>query len=156
MIFEIIIFCLLAGHTNAEEFIESTAGPQDETTVFGEAAQPNGTFNQMLLEQPQNAPNPLGNPIYYTPSGAPEIFTPQTALQPSLQTLPSTPNAINEISPQNPSVSQMTPQAVGNEIQNKLYQSGDRIYDVQSYPANDINYINQNGQDNAITNYPAY
>ncbi len=156
MIFKIIIFSLFTVTVSAEEFIESTACSQDETAIFGEAAQPNGTFNQMLLEQPQNTPNPLGNPIYYTPSGAPEIFTPQSPLQPASQTTPSTPNAINEISPQNPSISQMTPQAVGNEIQNKLYQSGDRIYDVQSYPANDIDYINQNDQDNAITNYPAY
>ncbi|MBP5399751.1 MAG: hypothetical protein J6Y53_04980 [Alphaproteobacteria bacterium] len=155
MIFKIIILCLLTVGASATELIESTASPQDETTIFGEAAQPNGTFNEFMLEQPQNANNPLGNPIYYTPSGTPEIFAPQAPTPPAPQTTPAT-NGVSEISPQNPSFSQMSPQTVGNEIQNKLYQSGNRIYDVQSYPAKDIGYINQNNQNNAITNYPAY
>jgi len=155
MIKYILFFYLLFTDVMAEEIIESFAAPNDETTIFGEAAQPNGSFNQILLEQPQNAPNPLGNPIYYTPSSSPQFFEPQTSEAIIPQTT-SAPHSIVENSPQNPSVSQMSPKAVGSEIQNKLYQSGDRIYDIQSYPANDINYINQNNQNNAITNYPAY
>lgn len=41
-----------------------------------------------------------------------------------------------------------------NEIQNTLYESDDRIYDLQSYPDNDINQIENRG--NAVTNYPEY
>ena len=50
----------------------------------------------------------------------------------------------------------MSPQEMNNEIQNKLYEEGNRVYDVQSYPIKDINELGENGQDNAITNYPAY
>ena len=45
---------------------------------------------------------------------------------------------------------------MNNEIQNKLYEEGNRIYDLQSYPIDDFDYINKNGQDNAVTDYPAY
>ena len=38
----------------------------------------------------------------------------------------------------------------------KLYEEGNRIYDLQSYPIDDFDYINKNGQDNAVTDYPAY
>lgn len=153
MIAEILFSSLIAAGANAADLIETAAAPQDETMVFGEAKQPNGTFNAALVEQPQNAPNPLGAPIYDNePSPAP--FSP-SATAPVPFAHPAG-NIIDQTSPQNPAISQMSPQTMGSEIQNKLYQSGDRIYDVQSYPAEDIDYINQNNQDNAVTNYPAY
>ena len=155
MILNILFFCLFSTAAQAADIIESVAAPQDETAVFGEAAQPDGKFDAALIEQPQNSPNPLGNPIYVAPSSSPQIFAPQPTKTFPPQPL-SQPNSIDEISPQNPIIGQISPQAVDSEIQNKLYQSGNRIYDLQSYPANDINYINQNNQNNAITNYPAY
>ena len=153
MIAEILFSSLIAAGANAAELIETTAAPQDETMVFGEAEQPNGTFNAALVEQPQNAPNPLGAPIYDS-SPTPAPFSQSTTIPvPFTQTVG---NIVEETSRQNPAISQMSPQTMSKEIQNKLYQSGNRIYDVQSYPADDIGYINQNNQANAITNYPAY
>ena len=153
MIAEILFSGLIAASAHASDFIESIATPQDETTVFGEGKQSNGSFNVMLIEQPQNSPNPLGSPIYEPTEPSSPFSSATTAPAPFIQ---SPQKNIEQNSLQNPSVSQMSPQAMNQEIQNKLYQSGNRIYDIQSYPANDINYINQNSQDNAITNYPAY
>ncbi len=141
---------------NAEEIISTMSSPDDETIVYGEAQNPNGTFNEVLLEQPKNAPNPLGNPI-------PDYVQPQplrrgqkSEVTPKVSNLNTSPKTIEEISPQNPQISEMSPQEMDNEIQNKLYEEGNRVYDIQSYPIKDMNELGENGQDNAITNYPAY
>ena len=48
------------------------------------------------------------------------------------------------------------PQEIQNKIENTLYQSGSRIYDVQSYPIKDIKEITQPNIDPTITTYPEY
>lgn len=64
-------------------------------------------------------------------------------------------NVVSQTSGQNPEISpQNSPEQMQNEIQNTLYESDDRIYDLQSYPDNDINQIENRG--NAVTNYPEY
>lgn len=141
---------------NAEEIISTMSSPDDETFVYGEAQNPNGTFNEVLLEQPKNAPNPLGDPIPDYVSPQPLRRGQKAEVTPQVSNLNTSPQTIEEISPQNPKISEMSPQEMDNEIQNKLYEKGDRVYDVQSYPIKDINELGENGQDNAITNYPAY
>ena len=44
----------------AQEPVENNAAP---TVVFGAAATPDGGQNTFVVEQPKDAPNPLGNPI---------------------------------------------------------------------------------------------
>ena len=141
---------------NAEEIISTMSSPDDETIVYGEAQNPNGTFNEVLLEQPKNAPNPLGDPIPDYVSSQPLRRGQKSEVTPKIPDTVTLPNAVEEISPQNPKISEMSPQEMNNEIQNKLYEEGNRVYDVQSYPIKDINELGENGQDNAITNYPAY
>ena len=142
---------ILAASANAQDIIDTLATEDGETMVFGEAHNANGTVNEVVLEQPKDSGNPLGNPIYddtdnsVTPTVAQSQDTKNTDIKAVMQT-----------SRQNPTDSQMTPEQMSNEIQNKIYQEGNRIYDIQSYPADDLKTINQNGQDEAITNYPAY
>ena len=67
------------------------------------------------------------------------------------------PAAISETLPQNPSISSdETPQKVNRQIQNTLYESGGRIYDVQSYPAEDIDKIEEPNMQPTVTTYPSY
>ena len=141
---------------NAEEIISTMSYPGDETIVYGEAENKNGTVNEVLLEQPKNAPNPLGDPIPDYVSPQPLRRGQKAEVAPQIPNLSTPPKDIEEISPQNPQISEMSPQEMNNEIQNKLYEEGDRVYDIQSYPIKDINELGENGQDNAITNYPAY
>ena len=148
----IFVGLLILSNANAQEIIGSMAQSGQDTMVFGAAENADGTQNEFFLEQPENAPNPLGNPIVITPSLPKNNPLPIAAST----VAPQIKNATVQISPQNPQVSDMTPQQMNNEIQNKLYQEGNRVYDVQSYPAQDLQTINQNGQDNAVTNYPAY
>ena len=141
---------------NAEEIISTMSSPSEETIIYGEAENKNGTFNEVLLEQPKNAPNPLGDPIPYYVQQQPLRRGQKSEVTPKIPDTVTLPNAVEEISPQNPKISEMSPQEMNNEIQNKLYEEGNRVYDVQSYPIKDINELGENGQDNAITNYPAY
>lgn len=157
----VIIISLIAVAVNAGEIIDSFSQPDNETIVYGQAANANGTVNKVLLEQPADAPNPLGDPVPdYTPPAAPKAQPlrrgQKSGVAPAAAATDETGNAVSQISPQNPADSQMTPQQMNNEIQNKLYEEDNRVYDVQSYPIDDIGYMNQNGQDNAVTDYPAY
>ena len=103
--------------------------------------------------------NPLGNPI---PDNNSLI---QNNL-PEKQKLPLEPvvkkdflpqSVVQENLPQNPQISpQESPQIVNQQIQNTLYESGGRIYDIQSYPATDIDKIEQPNLNKTITTYPAY
>jgi len=154
----VIIISLIAVAVNAEEIIDSFAGSNSETVVYGQAANADGTVNEALIEQLENAPNPLGDPVADYAPPAKKTMQPLRRGQKSEVVPVAAPaaNAVSQISPQNPADSQMTPQQMNNEIQNKLYEEGNRVYDVQSYPLNDLDYMNQNGQDNAVTDYPAY
>nr|QIM10258.1 hypothetical protein PlAlph_0120 [uncultured Alphaproteobacteria bacterium] len=154
----VIIISLIAVAVNAEEIIDSFSQPNNETIIYGQAANANGTVNKVTIEQPADAGNPLGDPVpdYTPPTKQPLRRGQKSEVAPANAAATSEDNAISQISPQNPSDSQMTPQQMNNEIQNKLYEEGNRVYDVQSYPIDDIGYMNENGQDNAVTNYPAY
>lgn len=151
-------YIFLAGLTafaaNAQDIIDTLATENSETMVFGEAKNADGTLNEVLVEQPQNAANPLGAPIPDYSDNAMQNNK-AVVMQPPINNQ-HMPTGVLQDSEQNPADSQMTPAQMNNEIQNKLYQEGNRIYDVQSYPADDLKTINQNGQDEAVTNYPAY
>ena len=134
-----------------------------EVEVFGEAENANGTENVMFLEQQNGNENPLGNPIVEQPSDnssnapagmMPDASTPSVSVAPAEAQAPS--NVVSESEPQDPSISQEpNPAQVNNQIQNTLYESGGRIYDVQSYPDTDVERIQAEPQP-TITDYPAY
>ncbi len=63
---------------------------------------------------------------------------------------------INQFSPQNPKPFSISPQKEKNEIENTLYEGGGRIYDVQSFPVNDIKTITEPNIDPTISTYPEY
>lgn len=155
----IIAVLLIAFAVNAEEILSSLAAPDNETVIYGEANTPDKQTTEILLEQPNNADNPLGAPIIDEKNSSNSAFQKQTPkVLPQISNIPShqNDNIIEQSAKQNPSDSQMSLQQMNNEIQNKLYEEGNRIYDLQSYPINDFDYINKNGQDNAVTDYPAY
>ena len=134
--------------------VQKEAPADSKVVVYGSANEEKGLRNTYLLEQNTDE-NPLGNPI--------EPYS-GTFLQDKLQApekanwaTQSTDNIIQENLLQNPKISpQESPQIVNKQIQNTLYESGGRIYDVQSYPATDINYIEKPNLNPTITTYPAY
>lgn len=155
----IIAILLIAFSVNAEEILSSFAAPDNETVIYGEANTSDKQATEILVEQPDNANNPLGTPIIDEKNSSNSAFQKQNPkVLPQLSNIssPQNDNVVEQSTKQNPSDSQMSTQQMNNEIQNKLYEEGNRIYDLQSYPIDDFDYINKNGQDNAVTDYPAY
>ena len=70
-------------------------------------------------------------------------------------TLPE-PKEINQFEVQNPKPFSISPQQEQNEIENTLYEGGNRIYDVQSFPLKDIKTITEPNIDPTISTYPEY
>ena len=66
------------------------------------------------------------------------------------------PKEINQLSVQDPKPFSISPEAEQNEIENTLYEGGDRIYDVQSFPLKDIKTITEPNIDPTISTYPEY
>ena len=63
---------------------------------------------------------------------------------------------VHQISPQNPKPFSISPQAEQNKIENTLYEGGNRIYDVQSFPLKDIKTITEPNLVPTISTYPEY
>ncbi len=122
--------------------------------VYGSADAGDGKRNTFLLEQP-NADNPLGNPIQVS---APQESAPVEGQQISSVTPQksiSQQKVVSESLPVNPQLSATeTPQKVNEQIQDTLYESGGRIYDIQSYPVKDIDYVETPNINPTITTYP--
>lgn len=152
-----LLMVVLAANAEAAETIDVRSDSAQPTVIYGEAENANGTFNEMTVEQAADAQNPFGNPIVNElPYGkrVPEGEKGKP-LPPAPELGKSPVNVVSQTSGQNPEISpQNSPEQMQNEIQNTLYESDDRIYDLQSYPDNDINQIENQG--NAVTNYPEY
>lgn len=143
---------------------------QDPTIVYGSAATASGKNDTYIVEQPADAPNPLGNPIVPDVNPQPaysnnnQTDTPSAADSSPADTMgpDETPDTlspmsiVNQSAEQNPAPFSESPEQQQNQIQNTLYQGGNRIYDVQSFPVNDINEITEPNIQPTITTYPEY
>ena len=130
---------------------------QEPTIVYGESTLPNKKTDSVLLVQPEDAPNPLGDPIVYEPTT--ENTSSTSSVEDTQKSINQDKPITNEISQtleQDPKPFSITPQSLQNQIENTLYQSGDRIYDIQSYPIKDINEITEPNIQPTITTYPEY
>jgi hypothetical protein len=119
------------------------------TVVFGAAATPEGGQNVFVVEQPKDAPNPLGNPIV-GPEAAPKVFdtimaeAPKTASQATVSpTASSSPLPFSN----NPAVQS---QVLGRDFQNTLLEANGRVYDVQSYPIQDFKLMDNSANPQTI------
>ena len=154
------VFCLIAVWVKAQGTdtytIEQEAPADAPVVVFGSANEGNGQRDSVLLEQ-NNEENPLGNPIQTVESGSQNTPSTDCQLHPTeFEKTVNAPLMIQENLPKNPPLSpQESPQIINKQIQDTLYESGGRIYDIQSYPIGDIDYIEQPNLNPTITTYPA-
>lgn len=142
-----------------------TSAPNSPTEIIGSAATPDGGRDEIFVEQPQNAQNPFGTPPTETLTNNSNIETlntnpPNTNQEPfNSQNAPqqASPNIsaplVNQSSEVNPT--DMNPLDYKNQIENTIYQSGDRLIDVQSIPLKDISSAVQPNLQPEITDYPA-
>lgn len=153
----VLLMAALLPNAASAETIDVRSDSEQPTVIYGEAENANGTFNEMTVEQAADVQNPFGNPIVNElPYGKPALEVEKGKSLPPAPELGKSPvNVVSQTSGQNPEISpQNSPEQMQKEIQNTLYESDDRIYDLQSYPDNDINQIENRG--NAVTNYPEY
>lgn len=161
----LLIWTVSAINTNANAqsvatySIEEEAPASAPVLVFGSANLGKNRRDEVLVEQNGEA-NPLGNPIDDGGNGETaqsSDSSSQPAAKPSAVPISETSGGVvTETLPQNPQLSpQESPQNVNGQIQDTLYESGGRIYDVQSYPAEDIKKIEEPNLNPTITTYPA-
>ena len=144
-----IVFTLLILTLNANA--NDVYKDSDPTVVIGEAARPDGGQNVFIVEQPNDAPNPLGDPIV-GPNRPVEVFDDGSSVINSKeleqnnqwQEAPSIPGPMQNASPQEEGIS------LGKDFQNTLMEANDRIYDVQSYPIEDINVMSNPSEPQTI------
>lgn len=159
----VLVWALSAVNSNAEAkpnvtVISEELNSSQPTIVYGAAEEKNGQKDEVIVEQPAAGDNPLGNPIAMPDDASQPVEVPIVNDNQENKAEVKKPSAeINEITPQNPKISpENTPQKMDDEIQNTLYESGDRIYDVQSYPVKDVKDITEPNVDNEVVNYPIY
>lgn len=129
---------------------------QAPTVVYGESELPDGKIDSYLIKQPYNAPNPLGDPIVSIPQEQNDTKTQTSDSLPEQTDSSSKDLTVNQIAEQNPPPFAVSPETMQNKIENTLYQGGNRIYDIQSYPLEDINKITEPNINPTITTYPEY
>ena len=95
------------------------------TVVFGAAETKDGGENVYMVEQPKDAPNPLGNPLP-NPDKPVEVFGDVY------------PQNTNPTEANNQSQSNQSQQNLGNDFENTLLEANGRVYDIQSYPKADF------------------
>ncbi len=137
--FKTIIACLL---------IALSARAAENVEIYGSAQTASGKPDTAYFsfQEPQEEPVDI---IKEEPV-VPKEKTPSE----SLNTQPL--NEIHQLSAQNPKPFSISPKAEQNEIENTLYEGGNRIYDVQSFPLKDIKTITEPNIDPTISTYPEY
>ena len=132
---------------------------EPSTLIYGASETAPGVYDRAAVRLQDNEGNIMGQPIDVggfeaaADNGQPLAVSPAEAVSASEKR----PAAISETLPQNPPISMKeTPQKVNQQIQNTLYESGGRIYDVQSYPAEDIGKIEKPNMQTTVTTYPSY
>lgn len=135
-----------------------SAEPNQPTEIIGSAATPDGPRKEVIVEQPQNAPDPFGA-IAPTPKGGPTVYTAPISENPSLpqptaNILPQP--LVSQTSSTNPQDMNQNPLDYQNKIENTIYQDGNRLLDVQSIPIKDINKALTPNIQPTISNYPSW
>jgi len=140
-----------------------TAEPDQPTEVTGSAATPNGNRKDVTIFQPENMENPFG---YVAPelNGEPTVIngdaTPnnkETSSSVTPAVLPQTIEPlVSQSSTTNPQEMSNNPLDYQDKIENTIYQSGNRLIDVQSVPIQDINKALTPNIQPTISDYPAF
>lgn len=139
---------------------EASSASSVPTVIYGASEKSPTDKDAVVVEQNADEPNPFGAPIVGEPetdNQTDKIISSDSANQDSVSAGENSKAVVNQVSEQNPKISpENSPEKVNNEIQDTLYESGDRIYDVQSYPVKDIDKITEPNVQPTVTNYPSY
>ena len=131
-----------------------TAEPNEPTKIIGSANTPNGQRKEVIVEQPENSPDPFGD-IATENTSQNQTINPQQTTTAQANTATTSTNMItSQISTINPK--DWNPLHYKDKIENTIYQSGDRLIIIQSIP---LKYIKETLEPNlqpTISNFPAW
>lgn len=102
------------------------------TIVYGKAQQPDGVMDEVVVEQPDNSDNPLGNPL-------PNVVEAQPNTEDMVAANKTTTSLHNQ--QQTEAESADSSQALGSQFQNTLMEANGMVYDIQAYPTQDLGAI---------------
>lgn len=123
---------------------------ESPTIIEAAAATADGGENVMIVEQPENAPNPLGNPLpdVVSENEANSVNNTENMVQTSENNSTNQiQNTNNKLNPNNPQEEAIK---LGNDFQNTLVEANGRIYDVQSFPKEDVKVMSNPAQPQTI------
>lgn len=118
------------------------------TVVWGEAKTAKGGDNQIIIEQPSNSGNPLGNP--FIPENDSTLSKKDSGENEDNEVVSNTTSKQQKIK----AIEQSNMQGIlkpwqeplpqpSDKIENELYQSGNDIIDVQAYPIKDVSTVTE-------------
>ncbi len=149
--FAVLLWAVCAINSNSyagsdKPVIQEESQPKVPTVIMGEAMTPSGKLNKVIVEQPDGAPNPLGNPIVgdnsaddMTPAASAAVAAPTESVEgQNLVPIASQAAPSGVLQPGEVALPQPANQP-SNQIENEMYQSGDDIIDVQVFPIDDVN-----------------
>lgn len=143
-----------------------SAEPGEPTEVMGTAATPNGNRKEVTVFQPENMENPFGY-VAPTPEGGPTVINGDAPLNSDETQSPPAPientgssaipvPLVSQEATTNPLDMSNNPLDYQDKIENTIYQSGNRLIDVQSVPIKDINKALTPNIQPTISDYPAF
>lgn len=123
----------------AQGIQEENAQMQTETAptvVYGKSRRPDGTTDEVIVEQPDNNVNPLGNPL-------PEVIAEPgqpVQLPAGIKASASTAGKLQKAEKAQPD-GNASSENLGKQFQNTLMEADGMVYDVQAYPVKDLKAI---------------
>ena len=121
---------------------------ENTVDIFGAANTPSGKQNEAQISFEEE-----NTPVFVINENPPAL---KPKAEEKNKRVQIEPKEIHQLSEQDPKPFSISPQAEQNEIENTLYEGGDRIYDVQSFPLKDIKTITEPNIDPTISTYPEY
>lgn len=164
----VLVWALCAVNSNsyAQEgkmIIAEETAAETPTVVYGAAKKADGGWDEVVVEQPEGAPNPLGDPIVAPVSNNEQtapVQLPQQNDTPVLNNTSATGDAPAVSSaPDNNTLAGpqvigqpvvQTDNQLGAQFQNTVLEANGRVYDVQSYPEQDLKVMDNPSQPGTI------
>ncbi len=128
---------------NTEAAIAEEKATTAPTIVYGAAKKANGKTDAFVVEQPDGAVNPLGNPLPDLDVRDGETTEDGQSEVPSVSIDKGIPSVSAE-------TKELPSNDLGKDFQNTLMEANGMVYDVQAYPVKDLNAIGNSANPETI------
>lgn len=144
--FLIWAFCAMNSESVAQEGYSVISDEQGAfpTMVYAVSQKPDGEKDGILLEQPESASNPLGDPLTIPNNSA------VSDEQPSEEQIEQNSSSTSEQATLSAGRKTLPSKDLGKDFQNTLLEANGMVYDVQAYPVEDLKAIGDSANPQTI------